>query len=275
MILPITFLVTREVGSNLKVDELKQLGYSESISIIEEKGLTNYIKDKNVYSETLDNVLIEDKYEDQFLEDYLLIDYKVNSVDDINTLLELGYTYDEINNILLLDNNEIFLNNLNQNAVEYLKYNFFKEVNIDRYIAYGAKMNTLESKDIVTRVNIGLDNEFYTNINELTLDESAELDVLSNKYNKLNKDYVPSDLTLINSIYTTPGRELYLREAAAEAFQQMCLDALGSDIEIYGGSAYRSYSTQLSLYDRYKAKYGLEEAIHFQLEQGIQNIKLD
>ena len=103
---------------------------------------------------------------------------------------------------------------------------------------------------------------FYTkdcNIkkNEITIIKSPEsLDVLVNKYNKLNSDYVPNDLKIIPLDYSNSDK--YLREEAANNFIKLSSDASNLGYKIIITSAYRSYEYQNKLYSDYKEKYDLE-----------------
>ena len=56
--------------------------------------------------------------------------------------------------------------NLKEVENEYASFNFYKKEKQERYEAY-QKKNNLSLKDIVLRVNMGLDNSFYTNIKEV------------------------------------------------------------------------------------------------------------
>ena len=48
----------------------------------------------------------------------------------------------------------------------YEVFTFYKKDNLERYIKY-KENNNLDYKDIVLRVNIGLDNSFYSNTKEI------------------------------------------------------------------------------------------------------------
>ncbi len=77
------------------------------------------------------------------------------------------------------------------------KINYFKIEKIDRYLAYKEKNPNLTDQQIVTFVNIGLDQPYYTdtyeneNVNSIT--------VLVNKYYSLPADYIPFDLEKLSS----------------------------------------------------------------------------
>ncbi|MBQ9182063.1 MAG: M15 family metallopeptidase [Bacilli bacterium] len=79
------------------------------------------------------------------------------------------------------------------------------------------------------------------------------LDVLVNKFNKLNSEYIPSDLILMP--LKNSNKDKYLRKEAADNFIKLSNDASLLNYKIIIASAYRSYEYQTNLYDDYKEKY--------------------
>ena len=241
----------------------KKTGYKENtINVMKNNDLDINILNKK-YSETLENIINTEYFNPKYLSDYINITYHDNDtfLKDINSLLTLGYSYTEINNIynkLTTDSINIIINNTyikDLNTIINLSY--FKEDNLDRYLKY---LNT-SAKDLetsITYVNIGLDNDYYTNV--INIDNQDDLAVLVNKYHKLSNDYVPSDLEKINSKYQWLGRSNELRKDAREAFEKMCEAATKDNIYIYAGSGYRSYQTQLYLYNTYVKRDGFKAA---------------
>ena len=104
--------------------------------------------------------------------------------------------------------------------------------------------------------------KYYTNITNIQNQDS--LTVLVNKYNKLESNYIPSDLKTINSKYGY-GQ---LKKEAATAFEEMCAAAKKDNITIYGGSGYRSYSHQSNLYSNYVARDGKKAADTYSARAG-------
>ena len=120
-------------------------------------------------------------------------------------------------------------------------------LNNSKHIKY-SKDSDLSYEDNITYVNIGLDNDYYTNSIKETDTESIL--ILVNKYHSLDSKYVPNDLEKIDNKYNKGNNNL-MRKEAKDAFQKMCEGALKDNIKIYSGSAYRSYNYQLNLYNRY------------------------
>lgn len=241
----------------------KKTGYKENtINVMKDNDLDINILNKK-YSETLENIINTEYFNPKYLSDYINITYHDNDtfLKDINSLLTLGYSYTEINNIynkLSTDSINIIINNTyikDLNTIINLSY--FKEDNLDRYLKY-LNTSTKDLETSITYVNIGLDNDYYTNV--INIDNQDDLAVLVNKYHKLSNDYVPSDLEKINSKYQWLGRSNELRKDAREAFEKMCEAATKDNIYIYAGSGYRSYQTQLYLYNTYVKRDGFKAA---------------
>lgn len=133
----------------------------------------------------------------------------------------------------------------------------FVEGNRERYLRYQQTHPELDSWDVVTQVNIGLDKPFYTGIQ--TVPDPNSLTVLCNKYWSLPADYVPQDLRGLSSGIVA-GASNQIRREAADAFEQLCADAKAQGYTILCQSAYRSYAAQDSLYRRYAAQDGASNA---------------
>jgi D-alanyl-D-alanine carboxypeptidase len=92
--------------------------------------------------------------------------------------------------------------------------------------------------------------------------EPASIGVLVNKQNKLPEDYNPSDLVYpdVRFIFSEKIEKRMLRQEAATALEKLFEAAENDDILLAGVSAYRSHSTQKSLFERYVERDGLEKA---------------
>ncbi len=145
----------------------------------------------------------------------------------------------------------------------YMAYSFFDSNLTTRYIDYKEENPNYSYEQAVTHVNIGLDNPFYSVISQVS--DPASVDVLCNKYNSLG-DYTPSNLVMLSSENST--KEIYLRQEAAAAFEQLCNDAKEEGYTITGASGYRDYDYQAMLYQNYSARDGAEEADTFSARPG-------
>lgn len=243
----------------------KTTGYNkETIEVFIENNLIETIKEHN-YSKTLENILNTEYYKEAYINNYLEINYieDDNFFKNTNALLDKGYSSDEINQIFdkLTDEsiNILIENNYIKDIINIISIEYFQEDNLERYIKYYEDKD-LDIETILTYVNIGLDNEYYTNV--IDIEDQEDILVLVNKYHKLQKDYVPNDLQNVSYGY---GQ---LKKEAAEAFDKMCEAAKKENITIYGGSGYRSYNHQLNLYNNYVNRDGKNAADTYSARAG-------
>lgn len=102
---------------------------------------------------------------------------------------------------------------------------------------------------------------FYQNI--VWVNNPENLTVLVNKNYRLSEDYEPDDLELLDvSLYHRDVNHEgnYLRKPAAEALKQMFIVAKSYGHDLVARSGYRSYTTQVALYERYVVTDGGEVA---------------
>ena len=86
-------------------------------------------------------------------------------------------------------------------------------------------------------------------INSIAPENDGEYLILANKQTPLGEDYKPTDL---KKLECRTNKEMYLREDAARALYAMML-AMNADgiTDVFVTSAYRSYSYQVGLFDKY------------------------
>lgn len=105
--------------------------------------------------------------------------------------------------------------------------------------------------------------------NVIKVNENNSITALVNKQNSLDEDYVPDDLVMIDVPYVLENPEVnQLRQVAADALQDMFEIAEKSDIYLYARSGYRSYQTQVQLFESYKEKHGEEAANRYSARPG-------
>jgi LAS superfamily LD-carboxypeptidase LdcB len=141
---------------------------------------------------------------------------------------------------------------------------FFKYENLDRYIAYKEKNPSYTNEMVVVYVNIGLDNEFYTNIVNSPNQNNEK--VLVNKYYSLSSDYEPSNLISIDEKYSSGNKKMV--KEATEAFNSLAKDARDEGYNIRAVSTYRSYIYQKDLYNRYASNDGSVKADTYSARPG-------
>ena len=281
LILILFLLIILSIGIYLIVP--KRYGYQKDvINVFKEDNYYEKIKETKKYSKTLETAVIENNYKKEYFDEYLDINYveEDNFINNINKLLDLGYKNKDINTFyekVPKSIDVITSNKYDKNIINYISLDYFKEENLDRYIKYDFidtksvyDTTILKEKynyeDTVTFVNAYLDKDYYTNDIPLSKDKASKLDVIVNKYYKLDKDYEPEDLTVINSKFASGTQKL--RKEAADKFEKMASDMLKENLKIYAGSTYRSYSYQEGLYNRYVKKDGFKEAETYSARAG-------
>ena len=287
LILILFLLIILSIGIYLIVP--KRYGYQKDvINVLKEDNYYEKIKETKKYSKTLETAVIENNYKKEYFDEYLDINYveEENFINNINKLLDLGYKNKDINTFyekVPKSIDVITSNEYDKNIINYISLNYFKEENLDRYIKYDFidtnsvyDTTILKEKynyeDTVTFVNAYLDKDYYSNDIPLSKDKASKLDVIVNKYYKLDKDYEPEDLTVINSKFASGTQKL--RKEAAGKFEEMASDMLKENLKIYAGSTYRSYSYQEGLYNRYVKKDGFKEAETYSARAGYSEHQL-
>lgn len=136
------------------------------------------------------------------------------------------------------------------------KLNYYIKDNDTRYKEYRKLNPTLSTEQIVTEVNIGLDNKYYENATPTTNLNTQY--ILVNKYNYLTEDYIPENLEEINNQYALRGMKLV--NYAKEAFEEMSKAAKKENLSVIAMSTYRSYQYQTNLYNNYAKRDGQDMA---------------
>lgn len=165
-------------------------------------------------------------------------------------LKKIGYNIEEIKQI---ENekeniNYILNNQYNEKIPKIITQKYYLKKNFERYINYSNENPNKELEKIISLVNVGRDNDYYTNT-KTTNTEKKEL-MLVNKYNYLENTYEPQDIITIPSRYAYSGNKT--SEEALEYYKKMFADAEKDGIKLIISSAYRSYEEQQKTYDEYK-----------------------
>ncbi len=225
----------------------------EAIMIMKEHQIEKKIKTKD-YNQTVETMLTSPYFNEKYLNTYYEINYQTNHNWPylVNTFLEKNYSSYEINNIFeyLNDENIEKLKSLDYiDLGDYIKISNVEVDKINRYKEFQNQNNTTLD-EAVTKVNIGLDKDFYTDITTISNPNSYTL--LINKYRSLPEDYIPCDLT---SLSINPNMKL--RKKAAEAYEELQSAALIDHVIIIPFSAFRTKDYQNKLYTNYKNKDGV------------------
>lgn len=267
----------------------KNYGYNKkAIEVFKENDLYEQIKDKKIYSKTLEEAINQNSFNKEYFLEYLDIKYidDKNFISNINKLLNLGYSSKDINAIYnkIPDSVNIIIDSkYNKDIINIMNLSYFKIDNLKRYLDYDIMdvksiydisniKKDFNYEDVVTYVNANLDKEYYSSDNLISNEDASKIDVLVNKYHKLDENYEPSDLTIIDSKYASGTQKL--RKEAQIKFEEMASDMAKENLKIYAGSTYRSYTYQKGLYDRYVKKDGFAAAETYSARSGYSEHQL-
>lgn len=169
----------------------------------------------------------------------------------------IGYKIEEIEKILKLDIENIEYikaNEYNNQIYEFLNQKYYIDKNLKTYLEYKKEHQNIEPKEVVSIVNVGANNEAYTNTKNTEI-EKKEL-MLTNKYNYLDKNYEPEDVVKISSRYAYEDNKA--PKEILNYYIEMFNAAEKDGIDLIISSAYRSYKEQEETYEYYKKIKGEE-----------------
>lgn len=266
-----TIFIMRILKSNDETVEIASKYSEKAIKVMKESNNYDLINNKE-YSKTVEVLLEEQELNNKYLDEYYKIEYKniTNFAQNINKLLAKKYNAEEINYIISqqVNNINILLDMKHFEILNYKDITNFDITKIDRYIAYQEKNTNYDTKTVVTYVNIGLDLKGYSSYTSYTNEEAQnDLTILVNKYHKLPDDYEPNDLVYLS--YTNGGYRYQLRKEAALHFEELTEVAKIDNVIFYPFSAYRSFTTQTTLYNNYKRRDGEEKADTYSARPGF------
>ena len=101
--------------------------------------------------------------------------------------------------------NDIKINLINKDIINIMNLSYFKIDNLKRYLDYDIMeiksiydisniKKDFNYEDVVTYVNANLDKEYYSSDNLISNEDASKIDVLVNKYHKLDENYVEETL---------------------------------------------------------------------------------
>ena len=144
------------------------------------------------------------------------------------------------------------------------KISYYRKENKERYITYQKENNSLSIEDVITHVNIGIDQPYYTNTKP---SENLNTNlILVNKYNYVTQDYIPENLEPIDTAYARSGMQLV--SEAKNAFEELSQKAKEDGMTILAMSSYRSYDYQVNLYNNYVETDGKQAADTYSARAG-------
>lgn len=193
--------------------------------------------------------------------------------DEIATKLSsLNYSNKDINFIkkeLSKDNINYLIDNQidNKVAINIINETYYIDEYLEKYINYFNENPTLSSKEVITRVNTHLDTEFYTNTEKT--DDALGKFVILNKHYYSDGNYKGEELINVDAKYNLYGYEFQLSKECYEAFLKMYNDAADAGYGFKINSAYRSYEKQISIYQGWVNKDGVNLADTYSARAGF------
>ena len=172
--------------------------------------------------------------------------------------LKLEYSKEEFDTIdkLSLESKDYLLTlPYNRRIPKLINERYFMEKNLKEYINLFNKESNLTK--IVSLVNVGANNNFYTNTKKTDINKKELM--LTNKFNYLDDTYDSKDMISVSNRYSY-GENQMLTSDTFDAFKRMFDDAKKEDITLIVNSSYRSYADQEEIYERYKKNKGEEYA---------------
>ena len=145
------------------------------------------------------------------------------------------------------------------------KVSYYKNEYKSRYSQFAKKNPNLPMEDVITRVNIGLDNKYYTHTK--ISQHLNKIYILVNKYTFLPDNYIPNNLEFLDTTYSREGMSLV--KVAKVNFEKMYEAAKKDGIKIRVMSSYRDYLYQIKLYNKYKQEDGEENADKYSARPGF------
>ncbi len=243
-----------------KINSLSEIGY-QSTTIIKafQQGYSDVLVSRG-YAKILETAITEEKFNANYIDIYLncAID-KENILDTLNAFGNKGYVHTEVKTILeKFDDTQITkileLGYI-KDIVTLSQTNHFDFNLLERYVAYRSKTGYTIQK-VVDLVGMGVDKDFYTNIQAASNPDSTT--VLVSKYFALSSSFVPSDL--VNIPTECAISNMQISNKAYNDFMRLCNAASQSGNPIIVKSGYRSYQTQDSLYKDSVANNGVYTA---------------
>ncbi len=171
---------------------------------------------------------------------------------------KLGYNEAEIIELKKLDNTSIdYLLTIpyNNKLSKLINEKYFMEKNLKKYISYLDKESNLTN--VVAIINVGANNDWYTNTKSADLNQGHLL--LVNKFYYLDNTYNSDKMIKISKQYSYGENQMVTNETY-NAFLNMFNAAKKENLTLIINSSYRSYEEQDEVYNDFKDSRGEEYA---------------
>ena len=176
---------------------------------------------------------------------------------------KIGYNEKEITTLLKADDKVLtkaLENKYDKYLIPLTKEKYFLWKNYDKYVKEIKKTleksNKIDYTDIVAKVNVKRNYDYYTHTEKTDMDK--ENAILVNKYYSLPEKYAPKNIVDVSNWHAYGN--IKLNNEAYEAFKTMFNAAKKDGITLIINSGYRTYEAQKQTYDDYKNWYDEEYA---------------
>lgn len=189
-------------------------------------------------------------------------------------LLALGYDIKDIETISTkisnVDVKKYLLTEKYEDITKFIASPYYKVEKTSRYQKYYDKHKEYDTDNVVIYVEIGLDIEFYTEMDEIT--NYDEVDALVNKYHKLPSNYEAKDLVTLSKTYSSRGHKI--KKAASEPLMKMIDAARADGLNLLVISGYRTERTQRGLFNNSVKRHGMDHALIYSAKPGYSEHQL-
>ncbi len=173
---------------------------------------------------------------------------------------EVGYSSGEVKVIKeeLKDKEieKVLKSKYDKNLSKLIKEKYFIFDNLDKYLDYLNDNSNETPSNVIAIVNVGANNEWYSNIKET--DTTKNELMLVNKFYGLSETYEPSDLVKVSSTYGYEGKRV--SEVIYDSLTNMIDSAKENGYTLLVNQGYRSYADQLEAYTDIEDVNGTEAA---------------
>ena len=140
------------------------------------------------------------------------------------------------------------------------------EKNLSEYLDYIEENNSNSLQDVVAIVNVHANKDWYDEKTVKSTDLSKEEKILVNKFNYLDKSYVPKDIVNIDLSYAYSDNSA--TKITNDAYINMAVAAKKEGIQLLVNSSYRDCESQQEAYDDYYYSGGTEYADKYAARPG-------
>ncbi len=234
-------------------NKLEKLGYeSEAVDAIKSLDLDELILEDELYTDFLNSALKSENFRLDDLQVYLTLPSMSDDQWECYDKLATKYTIEE--------RIELFQVLTTSELIPLLVFDDIQD--IQTYIN-----DVINNRTKNAEGGFNLDGSYmnaYEDINPV-LNEGSYTMLVNKKY-KLSDSFVPANLVDMSVQYATAG--VQMEATAYESFSQMCEAMREEGLNMYASSTYRSYDYQVTLYERYVSRDGVEAADTYSARPG-------